>query len=163
MSAIFRKLSVIAVPLLVLTAGAAWAAPAPGPETGQVILVPAYSHIYVGPHEKPFPLTITLAVRNTDQTRAVTLTAVDYYDATGNLVRAYLDKPVALAPGQSVSYIVKESKQASPSGIGVSFRITWGGDRRLSPPLAEAVMIGAGGQQGISFTSRGVLVSPMEP
>ena len=33
---------------------------------GQTIYVPAYSHIYSGDRERPFLLTVTVSIRNTD-------------------------------------------------------------------------------------------------
>ena len=59
---------------------------------GQKVYVPIYSHIYSGDKENPFLLTAILSVRNTDTGHAITLTAVDYFDSDGKLLRRYLDK-----------------------------------------------------------------------
>ena len=66
-----------------------------GPElsSGQFLYVPVYSHIYTGDKERPFNLAVTLSIRNTDPRSSLRLTAVDYYDTEGRLVRSYLDAP----------------------------------------------------------------------
>ncbi|HSR36031.1 MAG TPA: DUF3124 domain-containing protein, partial [Desulfurivibrionaceae bacterium] len=65
---------------------------------GQTIYVPAYSHIYVGDREHPFLLTVTLSLRNVDTKHKVTLTAVNYYDSLGRLLKKYLPQPLVLKP-----------------------------------------------------------------
>ncbi len=40
-------------------------------------------------------------------------------------------------------------------GSGANFIVKWKADVPANRPIIEAVMIGARGQQGISFTSRG--------
>jgi hypothetical protein len=121
---------------------------------GQLVYVPAYSHIYYGDREKQFLLTITLSIRNTDPARTITISKVDYYDSDGKPVRSYLQKPLSLKPLASTRFIVPESDHRG--GSGASFIVQWQADAKVNPPLLEGVMIGASGQQGISFTSRGV-------
>jgi hypothetical protein len=40
-------------------------------------------------------------------------------------------------------------------GSGANFIVVWRADKPVNPPLAESVMIGTQGNQGVSFTSRG--------
>jgi hypothetical protein len=60
---------------------------------------------------------------------------------------------VTLKPLESLVYIVKESDMRG--GSGANFIVKWKADVPVNMPVLEAVMIGARGQQGISFTSRG--------
>ena len=62
---------------------------------GQTVYVPVYSHIYSGDTERPFLLTAIVSIRNTDPRVSIVLTAVDYYDSEGKLVRKYLEKQTA--------------------------------------------------------------------
>ncbi|MFZ5425492.1 MAG: DUF3124 domain-containing protein [Thermodesulfobacteriota bacterium] len=124
-----------------------------GLSKGQTVYVPCYSHIYHGIKTRPIDLTITLSVRNTDPERAVILTAVDYHDTAGKLVKKHLDKPLRLEPLMTVEYIVAQTD--STGGSGANFMVRWIADVPANPVLVEAVMIGTSAQQGISFTSRG--------
>ncbi|MEW6184860.1 MAG: DUF3124 domain-containing protein [Thermodesulfobacteriota bacterium] len=120
---------------------------------GQLVYVPIYSHIYYGDREQSFLLTGTLSVRNTDPTQPITLLQADYYDSNGKLVRKYLTKPILLEPMGSTRFIVKSSDTAG--GSGANFLVRWKAETEVNQPILEGVMIGAAGQQGISFTSRG--------
>ena len=124
---------------------------------GQVVYVPAYSHIYIGNREHPFYLTVTLSIRNTDLKNPLTLTTADYYDSTGKLLRKYMDTPVTLGPLSSVRYLVHESDKAG--GSGASFLVRWSATKPINQPIIESVMIGTKSQQGISFTSRGQVIT----
>ncbi len=124
-----------------------------GLSKGQTVYVPCYSHIYHGIKTRPIDLTITLSVRNTDPEKAVTLTAVDYYDTSGKLLKKHLDKPLKLEPLMTVEYIVAQTDTSG--GSGANFLVRWSADAPVSPVLVESVMIGTSAQQGISFTSRG--------
>ena len=125
---------------------------------GQLLYVPVYSHIYGGDKAEgnEFYLTAILSLRNTDQRHPITFSQVDYYDADGKLVRKYLDKPVTLGPFSSSEYIVKESD--TRGGLGAKFLVRWQADKMVNAPLVETVMIGTKMQQGISFTSRAIVL-----
>ena len=120
---------------------------------GQTVYVPVYSHIYSGDTARPFLLTAILSIRNTDPRRSIALTAVDYYDSEGELVRKYLEKQVSLRAMASVRFIVKESDRQG--GSGANFIVKWQSESPVNPPIMEGVMIGTQMGQGISFTSRG--------
>lgn len=124
---------------------------------GQTHYVPVYSHIYGGNKERPFHLAVTLSRRNTDKAHSFSLVTVDYYDSDGKLLRHYLDKPVDLRPMASTRYIVKESD--IEGGSGANFLVEWKSTLPVSIPIVESVMIGTQSQQGISFTSRGQMIS----
>ena len=126
--------------------------------TGQTIYVPVYSHIYAGNKEMPILLTVTASIRNTDQKHAIQVTAVDYYETQGALVKKFIDSAVGLKPLESIRYVIPQKDKVG--GSGANFIVEWQSDRPVNPPIVETIMIGAESQQGISFTSRGqVLVN----
>ena len=122
---------------------------------GQTVYVPVYSHIFADDRyrDRPFLLTATLSVRNTDPERPFTLKSGDSYDSEGGLLQRYLEAPVTLAPLASTHYIVPESE--AKGGAGAKFLIEWQAPAAVSEPIIEAVMIGTKLQQGISFISTG--------
>lgn len=125
-------------------------------ETVQTVYVPVYSSIYHGDREREFNLSVTVSIRNTDMKHAIVIDRVDYYDTAGKIIKRYLAGKRAISPIESVHYVVKESDVTG--GIGASFIIRWRSPVPVSEPIIESVMIGTGGQQGISFTSRGVVI-----
>ena len=129
---------------------------AQGLSKGQLVYVPIYSHVYYGDRERTILLTGILSVRNTDPGQAITLLQVDYYDSEGKLLRKYLTQPVTLGPLGSTRFIIKTSDTAG--GSGANFLVRWKAENPVNEPILEGVMIGASGQQGISFTSRGVAI-----
>lgn len=122
-----------------------------------LLYVPAYGHVYYGAKKNPFSLTITLSIRNTDMGAAVTVTAADYYDTAGKLLRRYVGSPVVIGPLATHEIVIPEKDESG--GSGANFLVRWQSDEPVNPPLVEAVMIGTGSGQGISFTSRAVPVS----
>lgn len=132
-----------------------------GLSDGQLLYVPAYSHIYSGNKEKPFLLAVTLSIRNIDPRHAITITAADYYQTQGHLLRHYTDTPVVLQPLESLRYVIAE-RDAS-GGSGANFMVEWKAGQPVNPPIVESVMIGTQTQQGISFTSRGRMIHPKPP
>jgi hypothetical protein len=124
--------------------------------TGQTVYAPVYSHIYSGNKNLPFYLTATLSIRNTDFHHPITITAVDYYDSDGKLVKKYITAPVPLTAMASTRYIVQESDKTG--GSGANFIVRWASSVPASPPLIESVMISTKSSQGVSFTSRGQVI-----
>jgi hypothetical protein len=120
---------------------------------GQTVYVPAYSDIYYGDREKPFHLTVTLSIRNTDPKHPLTVVSIDYFDSEGKLLRKELDKETKISPMASTSCVIRESDKSG--GAGAGFRVVWRSEERVCEPILESVMIGTSTQQGISFTSRG--------
>ncbi|WP_035245173.1 DUF3124 domain-containing protein [Desulfogranum mediterraneum] len=124
----------------------------------QTVYVPLYSHIYADERykDKPFLLTATLSVRNTDPERTITLRKVNYYDSQGKLLQKYLEKPLEIGPLGSTRYIVRESE--SKGGSGAKFLVHWDAPAQVTEPIIESIMIGTKMQQGISFISRGRVI-----
>ena len=124
---------------------------------GQTSYVPAYSHIYGGNRERLILLAVTLSIRNTDAKNAITITSVEYFGTKGELLRQYLENPLALKPFESTRYVVPQKDKSG--GSGANFVVKWKSDKSVNPPIIESVMIGVDGQQGISFTSRGQAIT----
>jgi hypothetical protein len=123
---------------------------------GQTVYVPIYSHIYTWDQNRKMDLTATLSVRNTDLTRAMIVTSVNYYGTDGKLIRKYLEQPVQLDPLASTSFLVNQEDRSG--GAGAAFIVEWVSQNNISSPVIESVMINTGGNQGISFVSSGRVI-----
>jgi len=116
--------------------------------------LPVYSHIYHIQEHRTFDLTITISIRNVSMTDSVYILKADYYNTIGNNIRQYLKSPIFLNPMETVEIIIEE--QDIEGGSGANFVFDWAMENDINPPLFEAVMISTYGQQGLSFTTRGV-------
>jgi len=125
--------------------------------TGQTLYVPAYSHIYYGDREVPILLTITLSIRNVDTNHSITVNYADYYGTKGDLIKRYAEQPVILKPLESIRYVIPQKDRSG--GSGANFMVEWKSEKAVNAPIIESVMIGTEGQQGISFTSRGQVIT----
>ena len=123
---------------------------------GQSVYVSIYSHIYSGSKARPFDLVAILSIRNTDIDQPVTIVSVKYYNSEGRLLKEYLDEPLQLKTLASTRYIIKEDDKAG--GSGANFIVKWKSNKKVTPPIIEAVMIGTYSGQGISFVSRGQVI-----
>jgi hypothetical protein len=127
---------------------------------GQKVYVPVYSHIYAGNRKMQILLTVTLSIRNTDPQHPIMITTVDYYGTKGELLNKFLNKPIVLGPLESTHYIIPRDDKSG--GSGANFLVEWSSEKPINQPIVESVMIGADGQQGISFTSRGQAITVSE-
>ncbi len=152
-----QLLGIITILLFMSAAGSVFAGEPLPLSKGQSIYVPAYSHIFISNREQRFLLTVTLSIRNIDTRHPITITSVDYYDTQGRLIKKYLNHTVNLNVLQSIHYIVPQKDDKG--GAGANFLVGWKSSVPVNPPIVESVMIGAEGQQGISFTSRGQVIS----
>ena len=123
-----------------------------GLSKGQVLYVPAYSHIYSINGDRLFQLTVTLSIRNIDMKHAISIVAVDYYDSQGKLLKHYTQQQVRLNPLKSMRFVVPQLDKTG--GSGASFIVKWQADRFVNSPIVESIMIGTQSQQGVSFVSR---------
>lgn len=121
------------------------------------IYLPVYSHIYHIHEHRTFDLTITVSIRNVSLTDTVFITRADYYDTNGEHIRQYITAPVYLKPMETNEIIIAE--QDREGGSGANFIFEWAKKHEKNPPLFEAVMISTNGQQGLSFTTRGVQIT----
>ncbi|NTV49796.1 MAG: DUF3124 domain-containing protein [Geobacteraceae bacterium] len=120
---------------------------------GQTIYVPVYSNVFSGPRKRPLQLAATLSIRNTDKSASFRVTAIDYFDTNGKMVRRYLERPTAIGPLATMYVHIEEKDTAG--GFGANFIVRWQADSVINAPIIECVMIGATGGQGISFVSPG--------
>lgn len=127
------------------------------PSKGQALYVPVYSSIYFGDRQRVIHLAVTLSLRNTDPSATVTVERVTYRDEQGRLIAEQLKEAAMLGPLESRSIFIRESDTSG--GVGASFIVEWKAEKPVSPLIAEAVMIGVQTQQGLSFTSRGEVIS----
>jgi hypothetical protein len=123
---------------------------------GQTLYVPVYSHIYSGLKGRPFNLSATLSIRNTDPRYPISLVSVKFYDTDGKLLNEYVNEPVRLNALVSTRYIIKEAEIGG--GSGANFMVTWKSEKMVNPPIIEAIMIGTKAGQGISFVSPGRVI-----
>ena len=63
---------------------------------------------------------------------------------------------MTLGPLATGEFLVE--KKDDSGGSGANFLVDWDAESAVPPPVAEAVMIGTSGQQGISFVRPGVTV-----
>ena len=125
---------------------------------GRLIYVPAY--IYAVDHTGRTPLTTTLTIHNTTFD-AVTIHAVEYYDAAGALAGRQLDQPRELGPLETIEF--HQQADGIEGKTGANFLIRWSGSPGNPPPLVEALMVGHQGTGRLTFTSRGVEVEGSPP
>ena len=126
---------------------------------GQVVYVPAYSHIYHKGGGK-FNLAITLSIRNTSPADEIFVRSVRYYDSAGKLVKTYNEGSLRLTPLATAELFVPE--QDISGGSGANFIVEWVAEKkRVNTPIIDAVMIGTSGQQGISFVRSGQVVEAL--
>lgn len=117
----------------------------------RTVYVGAYSSVTLGRGKVDF--ATTLSIHNTSNERALNVDRVDYFDTAGNLVHSYLPKPITIRPFGTVEAFVPAEN--TRGGTGANFIVEWTANGLITDPLIEAVMIGAIGAQGFSFTSRG--------
>ncbi|HPC43117.1 MAG TPA: DUF3124 domain-containing protein [Spirochaetota bacterium] len=123
---------------------------------GQTLYVPVYSSIYHGDKKREWELAVTLSIRNTNINNSILINLIDYYNSEGKKLKIFIKKPQKLKPLESKQFIINESDLSG--GIGANFIVMWSSDKEVNPPLVESIMIGTRGQQGISFSARGVVI-----
>ncbi|MBN2078314.1 MAG: DUF3124 domain-containing protein [Spirochaetes bacterium] len=157
------KRRIIAPALFVLLAaclcGTALSAEKTGVSNGQTVYVPAYSSIYHSDLKWDLDLSITLSIHNIDPVHNIVIESIDYFNTRGTLIHRYLknNTTMALRPMETYNIAIKEKDDRG--GIGANFIVRWKAQSKVNNPIVETIMIGTKGQQGISFTSRGVAIS----
>ncbi len=126
------------------------------PESSASIYVPIYSTISYENRLRTIDLAATLSVRNTDLKQSIILRNVDYYGTAGQLIKKYLSEPVELLPMSSADFVVDRTDVRG--GVGANFVVDWMAAKKVTLPIAEAVMVSTGSSHSISFVSRGVTV-----
>ncbi len=132
------------------------------PQSGNIIqketvYVPAYSSIFHDDLKWEFKLSITLSIHNIDLKNKIIFDSIDYYNTSGKLIHRYINKnKIILQPLETYNLGIKETDDRG--GIGANFIIKWHAQSKVKKPIIETIMISTRGQQGISFTSRGVTI-----
>jgi hypothetical protein len=128
---------------------------------GQTLYAPIYSQVVTADGGHPFNLAATLFVRNTDRSKPIVLTRVEYFDSGGKSLRSFVKSPIKIEPMASVDFFIKESDETG--GVSPSFLVEWVATEAVSNPLVESVMIGTTGSQGVSFTCQSRVVETRKP
>jgi hypothetical protein len=110
-------------------------------------------HVYLGAKSKPYELTKTFCFRNRDRKNTVSLISIEYFNGSGTSLGNVLKKTFSIEPMASFQIPVAspkpdKSKQGAPCLI-----VRWKAEKPVTPPLVQCIMIGASGQQGISFST----------
>lgn len=132
---------------------------ASNPVKGQLVYVPAYSHVYFGKGE-PQLLTITLSIRNTSISDEIFIKSIKYYDTKGKELKSYLKKPSRLPALGTTEVLI--TRDDSSGGSGANFLVEWYSNTGVTEPIIESVMIDTSSNQGISFVRRGSVISEIE-
>ena len=98
-----------------------------------------------------------ISIRNTDPSRTVRLTSVQYHDSTGKLLREYLQEPATIEPLSTREYFVELHDDSG--GSGANFLMRWESDTPASPPLLEAIHANLDSARGVVFITQGITVS----
>lgn len=113
-----------------------------------------YSQIYSQTEHRTHNLTATVSLRNVNVNDSVIITNASYYDTHGVLIRSYFEKPIYIAPMETVEIIIDERDLAG--GTGANFVFNWKKQGTTTKPYFEAIMISTSGQQGLSFATQGI-------
>lgn len=113
-----------------------------------------YSEIYQITENRTYHLTVTVSMRNISSQDSVYIFSTKYYNTKGDLIRTYFDKPIYIAPLETVEIVINEGDKEG--GTGGNFVFEWASPNPINEPHFEAVMISTTGQQGLSFTTRGI-------
>lgn len=125
-------------------------------EKTEQVYIPIYSDIYYIDSKHTFSLTATLSIRNTSFKDSIYIFAVDYYNSGGEKVRRYNESTLFVKPMESVEFVVENKDDTG--GVGANFVVEWGAKPEVQRPYFQGIMIGTTGQQGISFTTEGIVI-----
>lgn len=125
-------------------------------EQTEMVYIPIYSDIYYLDSKHTFSLTATLSIRNTSFTDSIYVFSIDYYNSGGQKVRRYNESTLLIKPMESVEFVVENKDDTG--GVGANFVVEWGAKPGAQKPYFQGVMIGTTSQQGISFTTDGIVI-----
>lgn len=115
-----------------------------------------YSQIYSETEHRTHNLTGTISMRNTNLRDTIYIRKAEYFDTHGNSIRTYFNKPIYIKPMETVEIVIDEKDQSG--GTGANFLFQWSIKPNTHEPYFEGVMISTSGQQGLSFTTKGIRV-----
>jgi hypothetical protein len=142
--------------VLVLFSGLAFGENPPRRVKGQLLYLPIYSHIWHGEITRdgqPIKtlLSISVSIRNTDPSNAITLTSAQYFNTGGAKLKEYLSAPRTIAPMATYELFIARSDDTG--GSGANFVIAWKSDSAASAPIVEAIHADLPGSRTIIFTT----------
>lgn len=111
------------------------------------------TQVYTSKEHRTYELTATISMRNTSRVDTIFILKAEYFDTNGKPIKQYFDKPIYLAPLETVGIIIEEKDKEG--GFGANFIFDWGIKKHSTEPLFEGIMISTSGQQGLSFTTQG--------
>ena len=115
-----------------------------------------YSSIYSQTEHTTHNLTATVSIRNTSRKDTIYVESAEYYNTAGSLIRTYIKNPIYIVPLETIEIVIDE--RDVEGGSGANFIFDWQADLNSTEPIFDAVMISTSGQQGLSFTTRGVRI-----
>ncbi|MBD0852206.1 DUF3124 domain-containing protein [Maribacter arenosus] len=121
-------------------------------ESGKTYLS-VYSQIYSLSEHKTHNLTVTASIRNIGLKDTVYITKAEYYDTHAKPIHTYFDKPIYVAPLETVEIVIDDVGQTGVAGA--NFIFDWKIKMTSTEPLFEGVMISTYGSKGLSFTTQG--------
>lgn len=121
---------------------------------GEIIYIPVYPQVYTS-HGLKHDLTVMLSIHNVDLHHPLYVTAIDYFNTRGELMRHYLKKAIKLQPLET-SYVLIQ-REDNIGGAGSNCLVEWISDHNVKTPLIEAVMTSSSNQLGISITREGII------
>lgn len=112
-----------------------------------------YTQIYYRTQDQRHGLTATASMRNTNEHDTIYIVKAEYFDEKGKSIRTYFDRPIFIAPMETVEIVIAEDDREG--GANTKFLFDWKIHPNSHEPLFEGVMISTTGQQGLSFTTQG--------
>lgn len=122
--------------------------------------LPVYSQIYQLHEHKKYDLTVTVSLRNISAKDTIYIMGAEYFNESGGSIRKYFSHTIFLKPLETAEIVIDELDKEG--GTGGNFMFKWAVKNKNNLPLFEAVMISTTGQQGLSFSTRGVRVFDKE-
>lgn len=116
-----------------------------------------YSQIYSVTEHKRHDLTATISIRNINKKDTIFIKEADFYNTKGDLIKTYFTETIYVNPMQTIEIVINE--RDVEGGTGANFVFDWLASKDAKPPYFEAVMISTSGQQGLSFTTKGVEIN----
>ncbi|MEO9532088.1 MAG: DUF3124 domain-containing protein [Crocinitomicaceae bacterium] len=110
-----------------------------------------YSQVYSQTEHNTRDLTVTVSIRNPNDTDTLFLNSVKSYDTEGLEIKSYVGKTSYVRPMETLELVISEEN--THNGTGGNFIFDWQIQSKSSEPIFEAVMISTAGQQGISFVT----------
>ncbi|AUC81876.1 DUF3124 domain-containing protein [Lacinutrix sp. Bg11-31] len=116
-----------------------------------------YSQIYSTTEHKTHDLTATVSIRNINKSDTIFIKNANYFNTKGDLLRTYFEAPIYVKPMQTIEIVINEKDKSG--GTGANFVFDWLAPKKEKAPYFEGVMITTYGQQGLSFTTKGVIIN----